>query len=170
MRGVNVSSGNIPVGKDNLAAETLLNGLFAFRMVHRERTYVGCHPRNILGFHATKSHGRADNGFLVAQRNISAGDIDIGENVSWVRGIRPELRLSVPRKRNLDPLGGNDGQHHGLGLGILVEVNRVGDDMGDMTHGDFAIPVGLDNLGAILLDDIRQLDSTARLFVSIVYK
>lgn len=126
---------------------------------------MGCRARHVLGFHAAQGHGRADDGFFIAQGDVGTGEGDIGEDVPWVGRIGSDLGLPVPRERSLDPAGGDDGNHRSLGLCVLVEINRVGDDMCSLPYWDATILVGLKDLGPILLDDIRQLYSQVGLSV-----
>ena len=148
---------NVPVRKNNLTADALTYGLLTLRVIHRKGAYMSGGAGDVFGLHAAQSHCGPDDGLLIAEGDVGTSKSDIGKDVPGVGRVGADLRLPVPRERSLDPIGSHDGDHHGPRLVILVEVDSVGNDMGDLGNRYPATPVRFKNLSAILLNNIRKL-------------
>ena len=143
--------------QNNLALLVLLLRLLTLWVIHRERAHMCCHAGEVLGFHAAERHSRADDGLLVGIGNISACEDHAREDHPGVGRVGPDLGEFAPGDRVLDPGRVDDGDHHGLGLGILIKVDRIGYDVGGLRDADLALAVGLEDLGAMFLDNVGEL-------------
>jgi hypothetical protein len=145
------------MGKDDLAFKMLSGGLDALRMVHGERANMGRLARQVFGFHPAERHGRADDGLLVRRWDVRTGEHDAGKYHPGIGRVRANLGDLSPRDCTFDPRGCNHGDHHCLGLRVLVEVNRVRDDVRDPGDADLALAVGFEDFGPMLLHDLGKL-------------
>lgn len=149
----------LPVGQDNLALRTLPPGLDTLWVVERQSADMCRQPRQILGFHATECHDGAGNSLGINGRNIGTGENDAGEDHPRIGRERADLGDLVARDGGLDPVGADDGEHDGLGLGVLVEIDGIGDDMRRVLDAHPALAVGLQHLGTMVFDDLGELSA-----------
>lgn len=154
--------GSLPVRKDDLALWTLLLGLNTLRVIQGQGTDVGCQPRQVLGLHPTEGHDRAGNGLLIRGRDVGAGEDNIGEDHPGVRREGADLGDLIAGDSRLDPVGSYDGDHHGLGFGVLVEIDGIRDDVRGLRDPHLAFAIGLKNFGAMASDNLGELHAHVR--------
>lgn len=98
---------------------------------------------DVLGLDASESQRGTDYSLLVVQRKVGTGEDDTRKDHPRVGREGADLGLATSLDRYLDPVRGDDRNHQGFCFGVLGEVYRVGDNVGGLRDGQFALGVGL---------------------------
>jgi hypothetical protein len=147
--------------QNNLSPVTPRLRLNTRRMIRRKRTNMRRQPRHIRRIHTPQSSCRADDALPIRNREPGASDDEGSKDHARIWGEGADLGEAALGERKLYPGVRQDGDHHGLGLCILWEIDGVGDDVGDSLDGDGSVESGLADFSSITLHNRGHL-GTAR--------
>lgn len=116
---------------------------------------------HVLCLLTTQRHDGAQDALLVHDGQVRARHHHLGKDEARVRRKRPHLRLPPAADARRDPVHGDYGDHDGLRLGVLLEVNRVGDDVRHLVDVEAAVAARIEDGGAIVFEDGGELSGFA---------